>query len=417
MLWCLPGVGPAGGGGSQVVLEVLGRLGGGQVKLKGVRLELGEVEAAVTAAGGGRLVSAAVASVVAGNRLVVWVVPRPEAGSTAGWVASGAEAIVRLHCGRCLLPAVQPLQYCPVESLPLTLSGKLDRAALPTAVPAPKPPLAGAAAAAGGGVLSAAEQWVAAAWEEVLGLGAGSVGPADSFFELGGHSASAVAVCRILQDKAAAEEVAAGKTAAADWSLHDIRVRYCALFRKPRLRDYARFLEWAAIGAPTRSAADAAAFGAKQAAAGCRDYKAAGGVTDRGGGEEGEEGEEDPEAVLAAMEAALPQTEDERALLADALTAAAGWTAEHLPDKGTASTTASSTSTSSSEAVVVAALEYGAPPDGVATRKARAVSPLMLSAAAGRPEAVRLLLSAGAAVILAIADTLQSAEHSDSSAG
>ena len=38
-----------------------------------------------------------------------------------------------------------------------------------------------------------------------------------------------------------------------DWSLADPRVRYCALFRKPRLVDYARFVGWAAVGAPTRS--------------------------------------------------------------------------------------------------------------------------------------------------------------------
>eukprot|EP01052_Picozoa_sp_SAG31_P043582 SAG31_NODE_7307_length_1724_cov_1.358154_2_plen_102_part_00 len=62
---------------------------------------------------------------------------------------------------------------------------------------------------------------------KVLGLAAGSVGASDSFFELGGHSSSAVEVCRKLQDQAAAAERAGETCGAADWSLHDIRVR-CA---------------------------------------------------------------------------------------------------------------------------------------------------------------------------------------------
>jgi hypothetical protein len=90
------------------------------------------------------------------------------------------------------------------------------------------------------------EAAVAEAWAGALGLSLSDVRLEDNFFHLGGSSVTAVAMVKRLQT---AQSAGSG-----DWSHHDPRVRYCALFRKPRLLDYAAFLEWVAVAAPTRSA-------------------------------------------------------------------------------------------------------------------------------------------------------------------
>jgi hypothetical protein len=96
--------------------------------------------------------------------------------------------------------------------------------------------------------MSAMEAAVAEAWAGALGLPKSGVQLEDNFFHLGGSSVTAVAMVKRLQ--------AAQSEGSGDWSHHDPRVRYCALFRKPRLLDYAAFLEWVAVAAPTRSAGD-----------------------------------------------------------------------------------------------------------------------------------------------------------------
>jgi surfactin family lipopeptide synthetase A len=86
---------------------------------------------------------------------------------------------VRAHL-RGRLPAhMVPSALVPLDALPLTPSGKLDRRALPAPPPAggsgprPKPG-------------SEMEARVAALWQEVLGVD--EVGAEDNFFDLGGHS-------------------------------------------------------------------------------------------------------------------------------------------------------------------------------------------------------------------------------------
>src|SRR4029077_18852139 len=80
-----------------------------------------------------------------------------------------------------------PSVFIPLERLPLTANGKLDRRALP--VPDEhRPELATAYVAPRDGV----EEQLAAIWAEVLGLE--RVGIHDNFFELGGHSLLATQV-------------------------------------------------------------------------------------------------------------------------------------------------------------------------------------------------------------------------------
>jgi amino acid adenylation domain-containing protein len=153
------------------VLEFLGRTDH-QVKLRGFRLEPGEVEAALAAH---PAVSAAVAMVREDEpgraRLAAWVVAHE------GRTADPAELAAHLR-GR-LPEHMVPTAWAVLDAFPLTPSGKVDRRALP--VP-------GAAIGADGdaGTATPTEQVLASIWEDVLGVE--GVGPAAHFFELGGHS-------------------------------------------------------------------------------------------------------------------------------------------------------------------------------------------------------------------------------------
>jgi amino acid adenylation domain-containing protein len=157
-------------------VEYLGRLDA-QVKVRGFRIEPGEVEAALTA-------HPAVASAVvtaAEGRLVAYLVPVgldtgiPQAGQLRGFLAGQLPDY--------MLPSV----FVELTAIPLTPNGKVDRAALP-APDATRPQLADAFAAPS----TPAEELLAGIWAEVLGLE--RVGVYDDFFELGGHSLLATRV-------------------------------------------------------------------------------------------------------------------------------------------------------------------------------------------------------------------------------
>jgi amino acid adenylation domain-containing protein len=157
--------------GPSGALEFIGRRDG-QVKLRGFRLELGQVEAAL---GGHPAVHAALAVVredaPGDRRLVAYVVP-----------ARGAHpdpSALREHVGRRLPNFMVPSAVVVLDALPLTANGKVDRKALP-------PPHEGAPASADAGPRTSAEAAVAKAWARVLQRP--SVGVDDDFFDLGGNS-------------------------------------------------------------------------------------------------------------------------------------------------------------------------------------------------------------------------------------
>jgi amino acid adenylation domain-containing protein len=164
-------------------LEYLGRLDH-QVKVRGFRIEPGEIEAALV-----RHDAVARAVVVAredrpgDGRLVGYLVPRGGARPDA--------ADLRAHLRRDLPDHMVPGAFVWLEALPMTPNGKLDRGALPA-------PGARAAAGAERSPRTPVERVLARVWAEVLGLERVSV--EDSFFALGGHSLLAVqALSRIRE--------------------------------------------------------------------------------------------------------------------------------------------------------------------------------------------------------------------------
>ncbi|MFD1810849.1 amino acid adenylation domain-containing protein [Rhodococcus gannanensis] len=150
--------------GERVQLVFAGRADE-QVKVRGFRIEPGEVDATLAVHPG---VAAAV-TVMHGDGLASYVHgPGP-------LVAAELRAFLAARLPRHLVPATVTV----LESLPLTRTGKIDRTALP------EPEIVSAAT----GFRSAAEELVASIVSEVLSLP--SVGATDDFFALGGNSLSA----------------------------------------------------------------------------------------------------------------------------------------------------------------------------------------------------------------------------------
>jgi natural product biosynthesis luciferase-like monooxygenase protein len=153
------------------VLEFLGRADT-QVKVRGHRIEPGEIEAALAGHDAVREAVVAARADGAGEvRLVAYVV-------TTGPVATGELR----HFLRQKLPDYMiPSAFVALDSMPLMPSGKIDRRRLP----------APAEARAEGAPDYVApqtdlERTIAGIWREVLGVE--RVGAGDNFFDLGGHS-------------------------------------------------------------------------------------------------------------------------------------------------------------------------------------------------------------------------------------
>jgi len=156
-------------------LELLGRLDD-QVKVRGFRIEPGEIEAALERCPGVIRAAVALRELEAGGRRLV------------GCVVCGGDLDLAALRGRLAdqLPAYMvPAELIVLPGLPLSPNGKVDRPAL-------KRLLAGLPAASRGATppADALERRLATIWEELLGVS--GVGREDAFFDLGGHSLLAV---------------------------------------------------------------------------------------------------------------------------------------------------------------------------------------------------------------------------------
>lgn len=151
-----------------------------QVKIRGQRVELGEVDAAMRTLDGVVAAAARVATTDQGAGIYGFVV----LASDQGWDELAAMAQLR----QILPSAAVPVLLTVVPVLPTTQSGKIDRLALPE-------PQAATRAMSGREPRTATEKIVAQHMAEVLGRELGSLGCEDNFFDAGGDS---IAVLRLL---------------------------------------------------------------------------------------------------------------------------------------------------------------------------------------------------------------------------
>jgi amino acid adenylation domain-containing protein len=163
-----------------------------QIKLRGVRIEPGEIEACLL-----RHPDVQQAVVVARE-------DEPGHRYLAAYVTASCDLAVdalRAHAAAALPAALVPAAFVQLAALPVLPSGKLDRRALPA--PAPDAHAARPFTAPLGEVETA----VAAIWAETLRLA--RVGRDDDFFALGGHSLHAVTVIEHMAKRGLHADVAA----------------------------------------------------------------------------------------------------------------------------------------------------------------------------------------------------------------
>jgi len=155
-------------------LEFLGRTDH-QIKIRGHRIEPGEIETALERMPGVKNALAVARGQGTARRLVAYIVPDG---------AAPAEAEMRAELRRRLPESMVPAAFAVLDELPLGPNGKVDRAALPEPGAAPS---AGSVAPR-----TPAEKVIAGIWADLLPRG--QVGVEDNFFDLGGDSLLATQV-------------------------------------------------------------------------------------------------------------------------------------------------------------------------------------------------------------------------------
>ncbi|MGI4792363.1 MAG: amino acid adenylation domain-containing protein [Janthinobacterium lividum] len=164
-------------------LEFLGRADG-QLKIRGFRVEPGEVETSLLEYPSIRQAAVSAHEFGPGDtRLIAYVTAtEPIPADT-----------LRLFLESRLPEALVPSRFVFLESLPLTPSGKVDRLALPK--PSSERPELGTTYAE---PMPGLEKSIALIWQEILGIS--PIGATDSFFDLGGRSLQMVQVHQKLRE-------------------------------------------------------------------------------------------------------------------------------------------------------------------------------------------------------------------------
>ena len=163
-------------------LEYLGRIDQ-QVKVRGFRIEPGEIERVLLRVPGvSEAFVAAKADPGGGKRLVAYLVANDE---------PTAPEAAREFCRAWLPDYMIPAAFVALRALPLTNHGKVDRGALP------EPDVASAATTAFVAPATASEVELAGIWSRVLGVS--RVGVEDNFFALGGDSILTIQVVTLAR--------------------------------------------------------------------------------------------------------------------------------------------------------------------------------------------------------------------------
>ena len=168
------------------VIEFLGRVDD-QIKLNGVRIEVGEIEAALTQHPDVEQAVVALEEPRPGwKRLAAWVEGKPGSGVAR----NSLRRFLSEKLPRPMVPAV----YYVLDTLPRTASGKIDRRATAKLIPEDMLPEKAFVAPR-----TAREKALSEIWSEVLGCS--EIGIADDFFAAGGDSLLAFRLLsRIEQD-------------------------------------------------------------------------------------------------------------------------------------------------------------------------------------------------------------------------
>ena len=200
-------------------MEYLGRIDH-QVKIRGCRIELGEIETAMTGLAGIRE-AVVVPRRDGDDQILAAFYVASESGVSHPWLRQQLRAQLPEH--------MIPSAFFPLDRVPLTASGKVDRRAL-SQRPAPL-----TAKESDGQPQTPTQTRLAELWRETLTLEA--VGIHDSFFDLGGHSLSALSLMAKIN------------------AAFHVRLPLATLFEAKCIADLARRLEaHAAKDAPTPNA-------------------------------------------------------------------------------------------------------------------------------------------------------------------
>jgi len=187
-------------------IEFCGRIDH-QVKIHGYRVELGEIESALREHAGVREAAVLVRQDASGDtQLFAWV------------SGEATPAVLREHLKERLPQYMVPSALVPLERLPLTANGKIDRQAL-AALPIEPPASARDVAAA----RTPTEETLTAIWRELLGVE--SVGIEDDVFDLGAHSLMAMKALTRIRDA------------------FDVNLALRNLFEQPTIAGFAAIIE------------------------------------------------------------------------------------------------------------------------------------------------------------------------------
>jgi acyl carrier protein len=195
-------------------IECLGRLDQ-QIKIRGFRVELGEIEALLREQPGIAEAAVVLRELAPGDQRLLGYVRTDDGGD--------ADAdVLRAALLRQLPDFMVPAAIISLKAMPQTPNGKIDRKALPLPARAAAPAAAGAAIA-GAATASGAESLVMGIWQRALGLA--QIGLRDNFFDIGGHSLLVIQVLKELREKFAKP------------------IQMTDLFRHTTIESLAKFLE------------------------------------------------------------------------------------------------------------------------------------------------------------------------------
>ncbi|MEL5418219.1 amino acid adenylation domain-containing protein [Serratia nevei] len=201
-----------------------------QIKLRGFRIEPGEIEVQLAASPWVREAVVQVCSTEHHPRLVAWIVP------TADVDRSALQGQLRVYLSERLPEYMVPSAYVWLDALPLTANGKLDRRALP------EPERAAVGIREYAAPQGETETTLARVWCELLEIG--QIGRHDNFFELGGHSLLAVRLSSQLRQQG-------------------ITLPVQAIFNHPILAELAERIDRRTAEAPLRKAVPARSSGSR----------------------------------------------------------------------------------------------------------------------------------------------------------